>query len=101
MTCMTVRVVNTTNEELLLDDGPPSPVRPPPPRRIGPHATGEFRTDTDLCYLLGGDPDRAIFMQLNGAVWAPPTSSIRAAAGPSALEVEVSPAPWVHAPHVV
>lgn len=98
MTTVSVTVVNTTNEELVLDpeecttgDG----VRSAPPC-IAAHAMGQFRMDGGVSYLLGGDPDRPIYLQPNGAVWAPPTCVVRSAAGDEGLAVQVSPAPRVH-----
>ncbi|TQF69311.1 hypothetical protein FK531_11275 [Rhodococcus spelaei] len=99
MTTVTVTVVNATNEELLLDPvesvdrGQPGDL----PQRIGPHAMRQFHMNRGLSYLLGGDADRPIYLQVDGAVWGPPTCVIRAAADGSGLEVQVSPAPWLHA----
>jgi hypothetical protein len=98
MTTVTVTVVNATNEELLLDPAEPADRgrSNDPPRRIGPHAMSQFRIGRGLSYLLGGDPDRPIYLQPDGAVWGPPTCVIRSAADRSGLEVQVSPAPWAH-----
>ncbi|MFE3291909.1 hypothetical protein [Rhodococcus sp. NPDC059234] len=99
MTTVTVTVVNATNEELLLDPAESADRvgSDEPPQRIGAHAMSQFRMSRGLSYLLGGDPDRPIYLQVNGAVWGPPTCVIRSAADRSGLEVQVSPAPWVHA----
>ncbi|MFC4604887.1 hypothetical protein [Rhodococcus kronopolitis] len=99
MTTVTLTMVNSTNEELLLDSvtqSPPGPARTDPPDRVGPHDSGQFRMSGCLNFLIGGDADRSIYVQADGAVWAPPTCVIRSAVGASGLEVQVSPAPWAH-----
>lgn len=98
MTTVSVTMVNTTNEELVLD---PEDVeangetRTAPPS-IAAHGTGQFRMSGGISYLVGGDPDRPIYLQSDGAVWAPPTCVVRSAAGEEGLAVQVSPAPWLH-----
>lgn len=97
MTTMRVTLVNTTNEDLVPDretrarvfTGPSQPL-------IAAHGTGRFRMGRHVSYLVGGDPDRAIYLQTDGAVWAPPTCVVRTAADDGRLEVQVSPAPWSH-----
>ncbi|EME19897.1 hypothetical protein G419_12191 [Rhodococcus triatomae BKS 15-14] len=94
MATVSVTMVNTTNEELILDTGD---YPPEIPRCIAAHATGRFgMDDRGVAFLLGGDPDRAIYLQENGAVWAPPTCVIRSATEGEAVAVQISPAPWVH-----
>lgn len=98
MTAVSVTMVNTTNEELVLDteeSGRAEDVPAAPPR-IAAHGTGQFRMRGGVAYLLGGDPDRPIYLQDDGAVWAPPTCVVRSAADEEGLEVQVSPAPWLH-----
>ncbi|WP_137874602.1 hypothetical protein [Rhodococcus sp. Q] len=94
MTTVSVTMVNTTNEDLILDT---SDYPPEIPRRIAAHATGRFGMDGHgVAYLVGGDPDRAVYLQENGSVWAPPTCVIRSATVGEAVAVQVSPAPWLH-----
>lgn len=102
MTTVTVTMVNTTNEELLLDPVefghllPPGLERRNAPNRVGPHASGEFVMRRGLSFLLGGDADRPIYVQVDGAVWSTPACVVRSNAGERGLEVQVSPAPWLH-----
>lgn len=96
MTTVSVTMVNTTNEELVPDTEPGEPDVAGAPRRIGAHAIGRFRMSRGISFLLGGDPDRPIYLQVDGAVWAPPTCVVRSATDEDGLEVQVSPAPWLH-----
>ncbi|MFD4294998.1 hypothetical protein ACFWPA_17345 [Rhodococcus sp. NPDC058505] len=98
MPTVSVTMVNTTNEELVLDpeeSGRTGGVPGAPPR-IAAHGTGRFRMSSGVSYLLGGDPDRPIYLQPDGAVWAPPICIVRSAADDGGLAVQVSPAPWLH-----
>ncbi|GAA4485795.1 hypothetical protein GCM10023094_41180 [Rhodococcus olei] len=100
MTTVSVTMVNTTNEALVLDpeESDRGSDAPGMPTRIAAHATGRFRMSGGVSYLLGGDPDRVIYLQVDGAVWAPPTCVVRSAADEDGLEIQVSPAPWLHGP---
>ncbi|MGW0043008.1 hypothetical protein [Rhodococcus sp. NPDC003348] len=98
MTAVSVTMVNTTNEELVLDpeESAQADDVPGAPSRIAAHGTGRFRMNACISYLLGGDPDRPIYVQPDGAVWAPPTCVVRSATDEAGLAVQVSPAPWLH-----
>ncbi|MFF0815028.1 hypothetical protein ACFYVR_07725 [Rhodococcus sp. NPDC003318] len=98
MTTLNVTMVNTTNEELV-PDTEPGEEAPEGPQRIAAHGIGQFRMSRGVSFLLGGDPDRPIYLQSDGVVWAPPTCVVRSASDEEGLEVQVSPAPWLHEHH--
>ncbi len=98
MTTVSVTMVNTTNEDLVpnAEDSARVASVPDLPPLILAHGIGRFRMVEHASYLVGGDPDRAIYLQSDGAVWAPPTCVVRSAADGGRLEIQVSPAPWLH-----
>lgn len=81
-TSVTLSVTNMTEEDLELDGGAMGAA----PRQIRKHAAARFAaTESDsVTFLIGGDPDRPVFIQIeddsNGGatidVWAPPVYEV-------------------------